>query len=144
MRIHSLTSLHASSVLLFPVLFFSGCYSITESHSRVSTSSDFTLSVSSADLSIPAGGEGTLTVMATRASGHHDPIQITLAGSTEDLVAEGTIPANADTLQFSIQVAASAPPQTLSTLTLVGSAGNLDYGIPIVLTITPPLSGGSN
>lgn len=102
----------------------------------------FSLSVSPAALSIPAGGGGFATVTVARTGGFGDAITLSLDGAPAGVVGSGALAATAQTAQMALWVAREVAPQSLDLLKVKGTAGTLTRTGTFKLVIAPPLPPG--
>ena len=120
---------------------FCGCHGGSGGTSSVPSPS-FTLSVSPASLSIPAGGGGYATVTLTRIGGFDGTVTLALDGAPPGVTGSGTIAAGAGTGQLSLLVDPTMAPQSLDALRLKGTAGSLTQMIAFRLVVAPALPPG--
>jgi hypothetical protein len=102
----------------------------------------FTVSVSPAALSIPAGGGGYATVTITRSGGFGDAVALSLDGAPAGVLGTGTIAASVQTAQLALLVAREVAPQSLDALRVKGTSGGLIQTGSFKLVITAPLPPG--
>ncbi|MCM2249501.1 MAG: hypothetical protein NDI58_02870 [Geothrix sp.] len=103
---------------------------------------DFSLQVTPANLQIPAGGSGFLTITLSRLNGFSSAVAITGAGFPAGVVASGTVPAGATSLQLPVVVAPEVAPSVYAGLSLRAQAGTLTHDAPLGLTVAQALAPG--
>jgi hypothetical protein len=101
---------------------------------------DFSLQVSPGSLQIPAGGSDFVTVTLSRLNGFASAVTINGAGFPAGVVAEGTIPAGAATLQLPVVVAPGVTPSAYTGLNLRGQSGSLSHDAAFGLTVAQALA----
>lgn len=104
----------------------------------VAVAPDFTLSLSSSDITLPRGGQTTLTITLTRIGGFAQPVTLSISGLPAGVTASfnpSTIPGNQNSAALTLQVSASASPG-VSTLTVQGTGGGLTRSANLTLRIT--------
>jgi hypothetical protein len=108
----------------------------------VSPTSGFQLALSPANLSLPAGATGSVTVTLTRTGGFQEAVALSLAPATNGVTTSGSIGVGAGSGILLVQVDSSVPPQSLSTLQVLGTAGTLTRNAPFTLTVATALPRG--
>ncbi|HEY3400195.1 MAG TPA: hypothetical protein VGK03_06135 [Geothrix sp.] len=103
---------------------------------------DFSIQVTPGSLQIPAGGSGFLTITLSRLNGFSSAVALTGAGFPAGVVAGGTVPAGATTLQLPVAVAPGVAPSTYAGLSLRAQAATLSHDAPFGLTVAPALVPG--
>lgn len=111
-----------------------------EKHDPPPAIADFTLSVSPASVSIPAGGSAFVTVTLSRLNGFTSAVTLSGAGLPSGVTASGTIATGASTLQLPVVVAPSVTASSYSGISLRGQAGTLMHDAPFALTVAAPLA----
>jgi hypothetical protein len=102
----------------------------------------FSLAVTPAALTIPAGGGGYLTVTVTRSGGFSEAVSLALEGAPAGVQGTGGIAAGAQTGQVALLTAATLTPQSLDALLVRGRAGALSQSATFKLVIAAPLAAG--
>jgi hypothetical protein len=103
---------------------------------------DFSLQVAPGSLQIPAGGSGFITITLARLNGFASAVNLTGVGFPAGVVASGTLPAGATTLQLPVVVASGVTPSAYSGLSLRATAGALSRDAPFGLTVAQALPPG--
>ena len=103
---------------------------------------DFSLQVAPASLQIPAGGSGFLTITVSRLNGFTSAVTITGVGFPAGVVASGTVPAGASTLQLPVAVAPGVAPSVYAGLSLRAQGGARSHEAPFQLTVAQALALG--
>jgi len=104
----------------------------------IAVAPDFTLTLSSSDITLTPGSQTTLTVMLTRIGGFAQPVVLSLTGQPAGISASfnpSTLSGNQNSATLTLQVDASASPG-VSTLTVHGSGGGLTRSVSLTLRIT--------
>lgn len=103
---------------------------------------DFSLQVTPANLQIPAGGSGYVTVTLSRLNGFTAAVTVTGVGFPAGVVVGGTVPAGATTLQLPVTVASGVTPTAYAGLSLRAQGGGLSHDTAFGLTVAQPLPPG--
>lgn len=103
---------------------------------------DFSLQVTPANLQIPAGGSGYVTLTLSRLNGFTSAVTITGLGLPAGIVVGGTMPAGSATLQLPVTVAPGVTPTAYAGLSLRAQGGGLSHDVPFALTVAQPLAPG--
>ncbi|MDP1833110.1 MAG: hypothetical protein Q8K67_13710 [Geothrix sp.] len=101
---------------------------------------DFSLQVAPGSLQIPAGGSGYITLTLSRLNGFASAVSIAGVGFPAGVVASGTVPVGATTLQLPVVVAAGVTPSVYAGLSLRATAGTLSHDAPFGLTVAQALA----
>lgn len=103
---------------------------------------DFALQVSPANVQIPAGGSAFVTVTLSRLNGFSSAVTLSGVGLPAGVVASGSIPAGASTLQLPVIVDPAVMASTYTGISLRGQSGTLRHDSTLGLTVTPALPAG--
>ena len=101
---------------------------------------DFSLQVAPGNLQIPAGGSGYITLTLSRLNGFSSAVSIMGVGFPAGVVASGTVPTGATTLQLPVVVAPGVTPSAYAGLSLRATAGSLTHDAPFGLTVAQALA----
>jgi len=106
------------------------------------TQADFALQVSPANLQVPAGGSAFVTVTLSRLNGFSSAVTLSGVGLPAGVVASGSIPSGASTLQLAVAVDPSVMASSYTGISLRGQSGTLIHDSPLALTVAPALPAG--
>jgi len=129
---------YASAVSLL-VLSLS-CHGGSDSPPPPPAQADFALQVSPANVQIPAGGSAFVTVTLSRLNGFSSAVTLSGVGLPAGVVASGSIPAGASTLQLPVAVDPSVSASSYTGIHVRGQAGSLSHDSALGLTVTPALA----
>lgn len=96
---------------------------------------DFSLRVTPASVSVPAGGSAFVTVTLTRLNGFDAPVTLSGTGFPSGVVASGIIPAGSTTLQLPVAVDPAVAAKAYSGLAIRGRWGLLVRDAAFDLTV---------
>lgn len=120
------------------VLSFS-CHGGGDSAAPPPAQADFALQVSPANVQIPAGGSAFVTVTLSRLNGFSSAVTLSGVGLPPGVVASGSIPAGASTLQLPVAVDPAVMASTYTGISLRGQSGTLRHDSALGLTVGPAL-----
>ncbi len=101
---------------------------------------DFSIQLSPASLSIPAGGSGFVTVTLSRLNGFSSSVTLSGAGFPSGVVANGSLASGVSSIQLPIAIAPGVATSNYSGLSIRGQAGTLSHDAAIGLTVTAALA----
>ena len=93
-------------------------------------------------LQIPAGGSGYITITLSRLNGFASAVSVAGVGFPAGVVASGTVPIGATTLQLPVVVATGVTPSVYAGLSLRVTAGTLSHDASFGLTVAQALAPG--
>lgn len=104
---------------------------------------DFTVGTSTPNLSIPSGGNASLTLSFSRLNGFSEAVEVALEGAPAGVTGTGTLAPQESTLRLNLLVAPGTSPQPLPRLVLKATSSHISHALPLSLTITAALPPGS-
>lgn len=128
------------SLAVLPLALLLACFSGSNTQRPSPSAPDFTLQVSPASVQIPAGGSAFVTVTLSRLNGFSSAVTLSGAGFPSGVVASGTLPAGASSIQLPVSIASDMTASTYPGLSLRGQSGSLSHDAILGLTVAPPLA----
>ncbi|GBC91637.1 hypothetical protein HRbin15_00091 [bacterium HR15] len=138
LNLHASASAATGSFTLTVVAIGGSIRRTAQLNLTVTVAPDFTLTLSSSDITLTPGGQTTLTITLTRIGNFAQPVTLGIEGLPTGVSASfnpSTIPGNQSSAALTLQVGASASPG-VSTLTIHGTGGGLTRNANLTLRIT--------